>query len=470
MIRVLRANNFFKDKIIETELEDYILDKLKVQNVSTYLEVSSIFNTCNLVKVISDYIQRCFTMVVETDIFLELDFKQVDNILSSSKLSVCSEVEVFHAANSWLGHKFCERKKHAVALLLNVRFPLLFEPVTKSILGERHGLKTCSFFHEIPDCRVLINEVLKNKNELYKNKSISYYTNRYCNSSNFNILICNGVYLERNRFNHHVYKTKVKNLEKAQLFFKTPAKRLILDAIFIKGKFYFICLQEHNTTGTMLFYIYKYTPCSKTWKKFLFQGPQHREKYCHCAFTDSIFIMGGFNNMNPNDHTDVCIEINVVDKSWRQVARMSQSKLASACTVFQGKVVVSGGINQTPHALNTVKAYDHAADGWSLMPEMVYRRCCHNLIVVGNKMYGEGTFEAHDSLCGKFSKLKRPSVQLMEYTLVTKAVPIGSKILFFNHETEKALFYDMEAGKWSEEPNRILRSLSNFVFLKAPEA
>ena len=102
MIRVLRANKFFKDKIIETELEDYILDKLKVQNVSTYLEVSSIFNTCNLVKVISDYIQRCFTMVVEieTDNFFELDFKQVDNILSSSKLSVCSEVEVFHAANS----------------------------------------------------------------------------------------------------------------------------------------------------------------------------------------------------------------------------------------------------------------------------------------------------------------------------------------------------------------------------------
>ena len=475
MIRVLRANKLLKNKSIEIELEDYIIDKLKVQNISTYLEVSSIFNTCNLVKVISDYIQRCFTMVVETDNFLELDFKQVDKILSSSKLSICTEVEIFHAANSWLGHKIFERKKHAVELLLNVRFPLLSESVTTSILGERHDLKTCSFFHKNSDCCVLINEVLKNKNEFYKNKSISYYTNRYCDSSNFNILFCNGVYLKRNEFHNHVYKTKVKNLENVQLFFETP--KLVLDAFFIKGKFYFLGLTtEDKITRTQYFFIYKYTPFLKTWKVLLLQeGPQYREKYCHCAFMDSIFIMGGYFNMNVDDHTDACIEMNVVDESCREVARMNQSKLASACAVFQGKVVVSGGF-QGEHFnyFNTVESYDHAADSWSHMPKMVYGRSYHNLIAVSNKLYAvgdiTGTFEAYDSLCGKFSTLKRPSVQLMNHNFVTKAVPIGSRILFFNYETEKVVSYNMEEHKWSEESKRILRSYSKFVCLKTPYA
>ena len=194
MACVLTANRLFLNKNIEIELEGYIKDKLNVQNISTYLAVSTTFNTRKLVKVTSDYIQRCFTMVVETDNFLELDFEHVERILSSSKLSISSEMEIYNAANLWLSHKNCERNKHAKALFLSVRFPLLSEAVTESLLGERQGLNNYSSFHKNSDCRALINKVLDNKKEFYKNNSVSYYTNRYCCSSKFSILICGGRY------------------------------------------------------------------------------------------------------------------------------------------------------------------------------------------------------------------------------------------------------------------------------------
>ena len=128
---------------------------------------------------------------------------------------------------------------------------------------------------------------------------------------------------------------------------------------------------------------------------------------------ERIFNKGGFNSDNPADQTDVCTEMNTASENWREVARMYQLK--SACAFFQGRVYVSGGKNNQARALNTVEACDHVTDTWSHMPEMVYGRSYNNLIAVRNKLYAvgdsSGTFEAYDSICGRFSILKRPSVR-----------------------------------------------------------
>ena len=180
-------------------------------------------------------------------------------------------MEIYNAANLWLSHKNCERNKHAKALFLSVRFPLLSEAVTESLLGERQGLNNYSSFHKNSDCRALINKVLDNKKEFYKNNSVSYYTSRYCCSSKFSILICGGRYYKELRriISTFVYKTGVKNLNKIQPFTQKVGRKYIESAFFIKGELYFICLQM-DKTGNWCYSFEKYSPRSKTWKTFPF--------------------------------------------------------------------------------------------------------------------------------------------------------------------------------------------------------
>ena len=45
--------------------------------------------------------------------------------------------------------------------------------------------------------------------------------------------------------------------------------------------------------------------------------------------------------------------------SWRKVASMNKSRASAACTVFEGRVVVSGGRSfRKSLELKTVEAYD----------------------------------------------------------------------------------------------------------------
>ena len=84
---------------INMKITDHIKDKISVENVTTYYQLAKLYKLKDLAQVALNYIERCFTMVVESKNFLELDYSIVGKILGSSELNVYSEIEVFSAAN-----------------------------------------------------------------------------------------------------------------------------------------------------------------------------------------------------------------------------------------------------------------------------------------------------------------------------------------------------------------------------------
>ena len=70
---------------------------------------------------------------------------------------------------------------------------------------------------------------------------------------------------------------------------------------------------------------------------------------------------------------------NPADCSWKEVAEMNESRYNASCTVFEGRIVVSGGDN-FGQILNTVEAYDHVANEWTSMPNMIKERSSHKFI------------------------------------------------------------------------------------------
>ena len=104
---------------------------------------------------------------------------------------------------------------------------------------------------------------------------------------------------------------------------------------------------------------------------------------------------------------------------------MNEIRTFAACTVFEGKIVVSGGYNLNNFiGINTVEAYDHVADEWTCMPNMVEGRRKYGSVAMKNKLFvfgiyifGIGSSEVYDSRFNNFVVLKqKPSTFKLNFS------------------------------------------------------
>ena len=147
---------------------------------------------------------------------------------------------------------------------------------------------------------------------------------------------------------------------------------------------------------------------------------------------------------------------------------MNTARRCAACVVFQGNIVVSGGIDNNENYLNTVESYDVFADKWFPMPNTMKSKCLHNLVVVKDKLFviGQGTkgCEVFDNVSRKFIALKpHPSITY------SKCVQIGNKIIVFQRNRSSIVCYDVDKDEWSEELCELTKDLFDFSFTKFPK-
>ena len=128
-------------------------------------------------------------------------------------------------------------------------------------------------------------------------------------------------------------------------------------------------------------------------------------------------------------------------------------------------IVVAGGFRELLH-LNTVEAYDHLADKWSWMPNMINGYSKHNLVTVKDKMYviSHKNVEVFDGQ--KFVSLKRPS----GYAFDCGAFSTGNKIHVVKFYKVKMLTYDTVKDEWSaEEPTKFAGKKRYECLIKTPK-
>ena len=98
----------------------------------------------------------------------------------------------------------------------------------------------------------------------------------------------------------------------------------------------------------------KYSLITNTWEQHVLHNSNYRDISCAYAFMDQIFILGSGDDCPPSN---VCIKLDTKDMKWKEVARMNEFRRRAACTIFEGKIFVSGGWSGT-QSLNTLEAYD----------------------------------------------------------------------------------------------------------------
>ena len=68
----------------------------------------------------------------------------------------------------------------------------------------------------------------------------------------------------------------------------------------------------------------------------------HRFEFSVCSFMDDAYILGEFFGFNEG-LSNSCVKYSIKNHNWNKVARMHEGRECSVFTVFEGKVVVSGG-------------------------------------------------------------------------------------------------------------------------------
>ena len=189
-----------------------------------------------------------------------------------------------------------------------------------------------------------------------------------------------------------------------------------------------------------------------------------------CTFMGNAYVLGG---LAQGSSVASCFKFKAADCSMDEVAEMKTARYCSACAVFEGKIIVSGGRNFGLR-LNTVEAYDHVANEWTNMPNMVEERNNHKSVAIKNKLFIFGhitkTSEVYDSTCEKFVLLKMPTYSFSSNLDVPLAViPIGNKLVVIQRLNGVSLIFDVENETWSEETCKVLENLLNYSCAKVPQ-
>ena len=120
-------------------------------------------------------------------------------------------------------------------------------------------------------------------------------------------------------------------------------------------------------------------------------------------------IIGGRKNICHKRLSSFLVYNTKMDK-WIQKADISMNRLFLACTLFEGKIVVSGGMSDFED-IKSVEAYDYYENKWTYLPDMIEGRCVHASVSMGNKMFVIGgsdtsSYEVFDSYSRKFTSIK----------------------------------------------------------------
>ena len=385
-------------------------------------------------------------MFADNEKFLELDLSSVAKICGSNQLLIESEIQVFYALDSWLKFDLAERKKYATYLFTKTRISLL------SNHALQHMMKKKSCFNDIIECTEIVEKVLEEKTI---SKSFKSTAIRFCHQDNFDVIVAGGFNRKDWQVFDDVCSLKGVCFDKEIQLSKMSTKRQKFKMVYIKGNVY--ALGGLDSRMNEIMSVEKYSIAHNKWETIASMY-DHGVNFSLCSFLQDVYVIGG---QLKQTITNTCVKFNTFNRKWTKLTGPKNARCYAACTVFEGKVVVSGGMNnfETDAILNTVETYDPFGDLWTNLPNMIYPHCLHKTVAVKNRLFVLGGFripsasacEMFDSHSNRFVLLKPSPFAQSCISYSAEVVFFGRKLAVFGPKKKMVAFYDVDSNKWSKE-------------------
>ena len=348
-----------------------------------------------------EVINSNFSVILETEDFLNLDKKQVMEWVSSDDITIKAEEEIFKGIVKWVSHSRSEREAH---------FAELF-----------HHVRLMSVWHDFLENNVLKEELVINNSTLLDvinlmtsaTYSGTFQAPRECLDTHKDaIFVCGGkkalCYLPK----HNSWYSLT------DMLYDHPAQHVVQcqDRVYIIDEEELCVPHSHlmefyepvsNSWGTIqrditvteprsfaalqghLYIAYdngvtKYDPEKNSWEK-LKDAPSRR--FCPCVVVNEqhLYIIGGVSGLCTVSTTE---RFDPGKDEWEEVASVNEERVACFGTSMKGKIYIAGG-RQYPNQelISTCEVYDPTRNEWQLMPSLKVPRWFASMVSHEERLY-----------------------------------------------------------------------------------
>ena len=392
------------------------------------------------------FIHENFVYVGEKDEFFSLEAKEVTRWISSSKIAVGAEVDVFKIIVQWVEHNKSERKAYFEELFGHVRLDFLSRDCLQDVV-------TNELVRDSAVClRLTVDAIVKmatfsNEDDLPQSPRKGMETRV--------ILACGGKFTfcfipEKNQWKRlpdgsteRNQKTQMLTFRDQLYTFKDFSKAEKYDPVFdgwsksdlrdvsvdsaivtvVKGDVY--AIEVNKPVGKSTIKRYNVELC--TWQTVV-ESPQGcRNSCCVIAGGSYLYLLGGSTPGNAS-YVSKAERFNIAETQWEEIADMQQGRGGAFGVASEGKIFVAGGLNEKNKVSKKCEMYNVSTNEWHFIGSLNTWRVYGSMVCLSGTFYVLGgtknnrdrllSVECYDSTEDKW--IEKTSIPVERYSTENK--------------------------------------------------
>ena len=128
-----------------------------------------------------------------------------------------------------------------------------------------------------------------------------------------------------------------------------------------------------------------------------------------CAFGDSLVVVGGCHPYRPMALASV-EQFSLSERKWVQLPDMLCARMHPCLTVWQGKLIVGGGLDSSDKEISSVESFEPISGVWQPMPSLPHNDLVLGLVVFENTLLAFASGPSRGPVVHKYS-VETPSWQ-----------------------------------------------------------
>uniref|UniRef100_A0A3P8Q424 BTB domain-containing protein n=1 Tax=Astatotilapia calliptera TaxID=8154 RepID=A0A3P8Q424_ASTCA len=348
---LLIGSSFLQLQNVKDACCSFLQERLHPKNCLGVRQFAETMMCTTLYDSANSFLHQHFVEVSLSEEFLGLRTEELLELVGCDELNVKAEEQVFEAVLAWVHHDQDRRETLLPELLSKVRLPLCRPEFLSDRVQQDELIRCC---HK---CRDLVDE-----------------------AKDFHLM-------PERRPHLPTFKTRQRCCTS------------ITGLIYAVGGL--------NSSGDSLNVVEVFDPIGNFWERC---QPMRtaRSRVGVAVVNGLLYAIGGYDGQSRlstvevyNPETDNWTRVSSMNsqRRWTVVTEMSASRSAAGVTVFDGRIVVSGG-HDGLQIFNTVEYYNHHTNRWHPAAPMLNKRCRHGAAALGSHMYVAGGYDGSGFLSG----------------------------------------------------------------------
>ncbi|KAK3108530.1 hypothetical protein FSP39_010001 [Pinctada imbricata] len=363
------------------ECAEFLHEQLSPENCIGIRKFFKFYNCLNFAEKAWKFILMNFKTIEEnSQEFLQLELDELLEIVSSDRLTVADESNVFKAIQRWVGYDYRKRKVHYPSLLKRIRFKYMNRDffVNTVLRSEVKKISSCS------QILAAAKEIV-NSDEAEDDGDIYYYLADYLPPRvPLHVIFTVGGWSSGGVVN----TLETYDLNVNRWFESCPvmdSSRAYHGTVQMDGLIYII----GGFDGTRyLNSVMTFCPTRKLWEE---RAPMYMSR-CYVSsvtLSGTIYSCGGFDGRQRHCSAE---RYDPTRNQWTVIQSMHRQRSDAGSTTLDDKIYIAGGFDGHT-CLDSIEMYDTKTDQWTLLPSMMSRRSGVVLVTLNRDVIALGGYD-----------------------------------------------------------------------------